>query len=320
MALTLSLLLLALSACGNQTDNVAHQNTVTEQTNAEKQDVKRETVSPDISQAIDFSNITMEPTTSELVGMHTDYAFIPLGDNVYRYSIESVNVTGATKKNLLYECVETTFTGEEYAWRFYALEEYPGFEKILGESEGTFIFAYAKANGKTDSEIEDTMESDIVVLLNGSVVAGKNLWEDFLEEISNEEEASVIIGYLYRDRQEQMSEELWKATREDDPSLFFRKITYDGEKYLSEPVHRIDGEYVVMEEEGYDSPAYEFKYLMHYYGDSPYEFALYTYYDKYVLTDDDTVTWEEIETGMFSSHYGDYIPYEEVYGEYWWKE
>ncbi|MCR4896990.1 MAG: hypothetical protein K5891_09475 [Lachnospiraceae bacterium] len=128
------------------------------------------------------------------------------------------------------------------------------------------------------------------------------------------------LAYVYRDDPERMSEELREATIEDDPSLFLKRLTYDGTTFLTEPLHKVDGEYVVHEEVGYDSPAATWQCLMHYEGESPYEFSLFTYYDIYVLTNRDDVTWEELQWGMLSSTAGDYIPFEQIYGEYTWRE
>lgn len=44
------------------------------------------------------------------------------------------------------------------------------------------------------------------------------------------------------------------------------------------------------------------------------------YSDRYVLTDDDTVTWDDIESGYVSSDYNDYIDHNVVLCEYTWKQ
>lgn len=263
--------------------------------------------------------ITLEPYSGDLVGVHAGYAFVPINGQTYRYSSETMDTGGVTRDSLLYECVEVTEFGEEYAWQFYSLKEYPGCERILGVGQHSEIFAYAPAIGADEEEIEDASQSEIALMLNGSVVSGKELWEAFYTKVEKKEKATINLGYVYRNREESMSEELFQATIDDNPSLFLKRLTYDGEAFLLEPLHKEDGEYVVKEVPGYDSPAVNYQYLMHYYGDSPYESALFTYYDKYVLTNDNTVTWEAIEYGMISPYPEDYIDYKEVFCEYQWK-
>ena len=44
--------------------------------------------------------------------------------------------------------------------------------------------------------------------------------------------------------------------------------------------------------------------------------ALFKSYVYYVLVNDNTVTWEELEWGLYSSQMGDYIPHDKVYTDW----
>ena len=59
---------------------------------------------------------------------------------------------------------------------------------------------------------------------------------------------------------------------------------------------------------------------MHYADEAEYPFTSYTAFDKYVLTNNDQVTWNELQQSSISSVLGAYIAHQEVYGEYAWKE
>jgi hypothetical protein len=81
--------------------------------------------------------------------------------------------------------------------------------------------------------------------------------------------------------------------------LFFALITYDGESFDYEAKDCKTGET--------DSHSV-YKYLKHFTGDRVTDEAAANY-DHYVLVNDDTVTWERLEHGMFSSELGQYIPF-----------
>lgn len=76
------------------------------------------------------------------------------------------------------------------------------------------------------------------------------------------------------------------------------------------------GKSAVLEVPGYDSPAKSYSYLMHYTDKAQYPASQYTTYDKYVLTNDNTATWGDLEWGTLSSNSNDYIDFTEVYCEY----
>ena len=54
-------------------------------------------------------------------------------------------------------------------------------------------------------------------------------------------------------------------------------------------------------------------------GDASFDFQAFSAYDKYVLTNDDQVTWEQLFQSEISSLSDACIPHEEVYCEYTWK-
>ena len=254
------------------------------------------------------------------VGVFAGYALIPMGDEVVRYQIVTNDISGidlgcVTEDNLIYEWGAG---GAGHGWRFYEMTEYPERERILGLGPEGGIFEAKPFLAVTMSEIEAVVNSDAVLLVNGSVESGREIWDAFFGKVSAQTPASVIIGFCYT-QNKNMSLDLTVATEGDYPSLFLNKLTYDGSQFILEPVHRINGEYVVREIEGYDSPTEYYKFLRHFEGEARFPFATYTYYDKYILTDNDTATLEEIEDSSLIN-YDDAIWYTEVYGEYKWKD
>ncbi|MBP5660414.1 MAG: hypothetical protein J6X08_03655 [Lachnospiraceae bacterium] len=270
-------------------------------------------------------NIAKEPEKQDSLGENTvgvfaGYALIPMGDEVVRYQIVTNDISGidlgcVTEDNLIYEWGSG---GTGNGWRFYEMTEYPERERILGLGPEGGIFEAKPFLAVTKSEIEAVANSDAVLLVNGSVESGRDVWDAFLGKVNSQSPASVIIGFCYT-QNKNMSLDLAVATEGDYPSLFLNKLTYDGSQFILEPVHRIDGEYVVREIEGYDSPKEYYQFLRHFEGEARFPFAIYTYYDKYILTDNDTAAWEEIEDSSLIN-YDEAIWYTEVYGEYKWKD
>ena len=106
--------------------------------------------------------------------------------------------------------------------------------------------------------------------------------------------------------------ELEKATRQDYPSLFLTELSFDGSTYTTCPLNRVEGDYVHAERKGIDSSKKSWKYLKRLTDVPRVESALYKSAERYVLVNDDSITWDDLISGMISSQMGDYIPFEEV--------
>ena len=78
-------------------------------------------------------------------------------------------------------------------------------------------------------------------------------------------------------------------------------MSFDGKKYIIESVE--DGKRF----------SKEYQYLVKYEGRPNSATATFSKYTYYVLVDDNTVTWDDIEHGMFSSQSGYWIEPYRVY-------
>lgn len=266
------------------------------------------------------SRVTLQPSTAELIGVHAGYAFIPIDGQTYRYEIfASENEETYTKGEQLLDYHEQDeLLGTDRLWRFYALEEYPDLDVITGDELCRTLFKYSPAIGAGETAVRETVADGLVVIDDNTMISDRTIWQDFYDTTQRGEPASVMIATVYRNDHYNMSDELREASDEDYPSIFIINLSYDGQCFMQEPVHKINGEYVVYEQPGYDDPADSYKYLMHYEGPAEYSFAIYSAYDMYVLTDDDTVTKQDIEFGYILST-GEYIRYNTVICEYEYK-
>ena len=123
--------------------------------------------------------------------------------------------------------------------------------------------------------------------------AGLSGWEKFYTDVENKTPSSVCCAHYYTLNKDSVSEELYNEEKDNYPQLFFTYLEYDGNGF-SVTVRKSD-----LDETDYSD---SFKYLMHYTGDTP-ETSVYSSYELYVLTDDSEVTWEEIESGLYSSQF-----------------
>lgn len=83
--------------------------------------------------------------------------------------------------------------------------------------------------------------------------------------------------------------------------MYVQDLTFDGKEYT-----------IKMYEDGAEI-LHTYQYLMHYEGDAETDTATFDSYVRYVLTNDNTVTWDAILYGAASSSLGDYIEHSTVY-------
>ena len=257
----------------------------------------------------------MEATSSDLLGFAGGYLFAPKGDEVYRYNSFSTETEGLTRKELILETVEELEFEDDIPWEIYSLEEYPEQDVILATCPifGDTLFQYVPSINKEEADVADAVENGFVVIQNGALSSGEDLWEAFYQRAKDGKEAHLRMGYCYTDEGVNMSEELREATKDDSLFFFLKEIRYDGEKYTVSPVNKVDGNYVICEIPGIDSPQAEYQYLMCYEGDN---YGRYSHYEKYVLVNDNTVTWEDIQSSFLMPELYEYIPNEELFGVY----
>ena len=176
---------------------------------------------------------------------------------------------------------------------FYARK---GYEE---EASGQIIYSPAKRS--EPDALEKAIEAGYVVHMDGHVINGQENWEAFLDKVEEGKAASVRLAVYYTLDREHCSEEYYEANQEDYPILYLQDLYFDGESYSLEW------------KEGNKEYVRNYRYLMHYTGELPTANATYDTYSRYVLVNDQKVTWEDIQRGMFSSQLGDYIAHDTVY-------
>lgn len=157
--------------------------------------------------------------------------------------------------------------------------------------------------------LEDAKDADYVVIENGSVTFGKDIWQDFVDLSGKKKPCKIRVSHYYTFvSPSHYDSELYESMKDDYPKIYTFELEYKDETfYLSH----------YEEERFYQS---EYKYLMRYEGMAESYNAKYTSYVRYVLVNDDTVSWKDIMHGMLSSQSGAYIAHNQIYAELFFKE
>ena len=145
---------------------------------------------------------------------------------------------------------------------------------------------------------------DYVVFEDLRCTSGQQLWQDFYNKVRRGESDTVKLVYYYTLSQHGISKELYEKEKDNYPQIFIGELRYDGCKYKI-----TIGESAKKEPEKVS----EYKYLKRYTGKPSSASATFSSYEYYVLVNDNSVTWEQIEHGMISSQLGDSIDHYMVY-------
>ena len=250
----------------------------------------------------------MLSTSAKMTGVFDSYLYIPQGDANYRYERSDINISTVTTDKQIHSFTEKA-EPTDVDWKVYALKEYPDLSAVLAVA-GTdyqYVYRYSPAKRSEPDALEKAIEARYVVHMDGDVTNGQETWEAFLDKVEKGNAASVRLAQYFTLDRERCSEEYYEANKEDYPVLYLFDLYFDGEIYTLEW------------KEGNKEYVRNYRYLMHYTGESPTANASFDTYSRYVLVNDRNVTWEDIQKGMFSSYHGDYIAHNTVYVDLFYK-
>lgn len=247
--------------------------------------------------------ISNSPTS--LRGFHGLYLYVPISGLTYRYEYSKLDPNTLTAYELLYEFkdnrpqLQSGYKPDQEILQVYSVNGYPDYSVLLVMDDEGYRTAYqhCPSKGVNADDLQAAKDMGYVVMENSDVTFGQQIWQDFLNAVNEGQEASVKIAQYYTLDPERCSEEYYEINREDYPELYVDTLTYDGCVYTLGNASGIS-----------------FSYLMHYTVDGD----LQTKYDTrilYVLTNDNTVTWEQLVKSGLGSQLGESIPYHTVYSD-----
>lgn len=156
-----------------------------------------------------------------------------------------------------------------------------------------------------DYSLEQAREDGCVVHEDGDIASGQEAWEDFLKASSAGKAAAVrLVSYYTLDDPSRYDPEYYESIKDDYPLLYVSDLTFDGKAYTVSSLE--DGERLER----------TFSCLKYFEAEAETPGAVYDSYIRYVLVNDDAVTWEQLMHGVHSSRFGDYIPFCSVYTDY----
>lgn len=150
--------------------------------------------------------------------------------------------------------------------------------------------------------LEQAKNDGMVVFEDLDITSGQDVWDNFLLDCSKGKSTSVFLADYYTlGDASSYSEEYYESIKDEYPVLYVKELSYDGSKYKLKWYEK---------KQAYE---YEYTYLNRYEGKPKSTSATFSDYVYYVLVNDSSVTWEDIEHGMFSSQMSDGIPHHTVY-------
>lgn len=152
--------------------------------------------------------------------------------------------------------------------------------------------------------LEQAKQDGCVVMENGDVTSGQEIWYSFADAAMSGKAASVRYVDYYTLDPHSCTAEYYEKYKDGYPLMCVFDLFFDGTSYTCR------------EYENGEETVWTFRYLMRYTGEPDTQSASFRSYEYYVLTDDDQVTWDDIFNGMASSRLGDYIPHLTVYSDY----
>ena len=158
--------------------------------------------------------------------------------------------------------------------------------------------------------LKKVKRDDFVVREDGDVSVGQELWRDFYEKTRAGEPASIKLADYYTLEDNNVSDEYYEEHKDEYPVIYLAELSFDGKVYTYRSINGQDGT------TGYTRV---YPYLVRYEDVPKSETATFRVCERYVLVHDETVTYDRLQYGLYSSQFGDYIDHYEVYTDYKYK-
>ena len=262
------------------------------------------------------TEIDMIPVETDLDGSHNGYFVVTIYGKKYRYKMASAQNESITAGDLVYKWEDK---GDTY--KFYEVKEYPDLKRLkcVHTENGfkhDFVIMYTAPGALPEGTLEELINDGFVVMKNGSVISGEDEWQEFVKKTEVGETAEINIAHYYT-LTGRMAKNLYELSKMDYPTAYLHRLKYDGNCFVFTPLQKIDGKYEIMPDNENDREQ-TYKYMKHYTEKAPSDTALFTTFDKYVLVNDDTVTWEDIWNATIGITEGFW--HTEVYNKYDYKD
>ena len=156
--------------------------------------------------------------------------------------------------------------------------------------------------------LDDAKADGCVVYEDSDITSGQSVWDEFIKDTDDGKNSTVRLVFYYTlGDPSHYSEEYYAEIKDDYPVFYIMELSYDGDKYT-----------LFQTEDGKDYKDV-YRYLVKYSGEPSSDSATYSEYTYYVLVNDNTLTWKDIEDGMLSSQSDAWIDHHKVYSDLTYK-
>jgi len=251
--------------------------------------------------------VDMTPTTANITGAFDGYLYVPIDGATYRYEIIFDDPDSVTPGKLMYQFTEEA-DPFDVEWRVYAVDDYPDRSVVLAEAGDDYVhlYRYSPSKAVDPAMLEQAKEDGKIVLENGYATSGQALWNTFYKYAEQGKHISADIVHYHTLREPgQYDQKYYEAHKEDYPSLYEFELTYD------------DGTYTMKWNEYGTEYERQFKYLRKFEDVLPTQqsFKEPQKVTRYVLTNNNTASWDELWRSLTSSQLGDFIDHYTIYCE-----
>lgn len=157
--------------------------------------------------------------------------------------------------------------------------------------------------------LEDAKRDGYVIIEDSSVTSGEDIWQSYVDLVAEKTSCKIrVVHYYTIGDPSHYHPAYYEKIKDDYPKMYILELVYNGKTFCVSHYE---------EDKLYQT---EYKYLMRYEGKSETYDATYTSYVRYVLVNDNKVTWNDIIHSMLSSQSGDYIPNCQIYTDLVYKE
>lgn len=162
---------------------------------------------------------------------------------------------------------------------------------LNGENKSDeFVFSPPLEEIGKEYTVEDAENDGCVIMKDGDVSAGRDIWQSFCNKSQKGESSCVRLVHYHELDKDRVAAEYYEKIKDEYPVMYVFDLVYDGEdygvRYFNDGEERVES----------------FKHLLRYEGEFAPGMNQKTYL-RYVLTNDDTITWSDIENSMVSSDY-----------------
>ncbi len=158
-----------------------------------------------------------------------------------------------------------------------------------------------------DYSLEQAKADGCVVYEDLDITSGQEEWDKFISEVDQKKQSEIRLAFYYTLDKDSCDSEYYEQEKDNYPQLYIEDLSFNGETYILRSFeNNVDTNTI-------EEVIQPYKYMKKYEGKPESDTATYAYSIKYVLVNDDTITWDDIWRGMISSQLGDAVEHSIVY-------